>query len=87
MQGKHQKCAESNGFTPRYNVGLVGGEREKVGSKITLSIDVTKIVGKYIIEVEVVKNAFTVRDWITVLENNMMYCKYNQLVLLVYLPD
>jgi len=68
-------------------VGLVGGEREKVGSKITLSIDVTKIVGKYIIEVEVVKNAFTVRDWITVLENNMMYCKYNQLVLLVYLPD
>ena len=53
----------------RYNSGLVAGEQEKVSSKITLSIDVVKIVGKYVIEVEVVKNNFTVRDWLTVLEH------------------
>lgn len=58
----------------RYNTGLVAGEHEKVSTKITLSIDVVKIVGKYVIEVEVVKNNFTVRDWLTVLENNMIYC-------------
>ena len=34
-----------------------------------------KIVGKYVIEVDVVKNNFTVRDWFTVLENNMIYRK------------
>lgn len=59
----------------RYNTGLVAGEHEKVSTKITLSIDVVKIVGKYVIEVEVVKNNFTVRDWLTVLENNMIYRK------------
>jgi hypothetical protein len=59
----------------RYNTGLVAGEQEKVSSKITLSIDVVKIVGKYLIEVEVVKNNFTVRDWLTVLENNNIYRK------------
>jgi len=40
-------------------------------------------VGKYIIEVEVIKSAFTVRDWFSVLENNMMYCK--AITLIIYL--
>jgi hypothetical protein len=62
----------------RYNTGLVAGEHEKVSTKITLSIDVVKIVGKYVIEVEVVKSNFTVRDWLTVLENNMIYRKFAQ---------
>jgi hypothetical protein len=62
----------------RYNTGLVAGEHEKVSTKITLSIDVVKIVGKYVIEVEVVKSNFTVRDWLTVLENNMIYRKFVQ---------
>jgi hypothetical protein len=79
IQGHYQKCAESNGFTPRYGTGLVSGERERVGSKITLSIDVTKIVGRYVIEVELVKTGFTVRDWVSVLENNAMYCKLTKL--------
>jgi hypothetical protein len=75
LNGKQQKCADSAGFTPRYNLGLVAGEREKVGSKITFSIDITKIVGKYIIEVDVVKTGFSLRDWFTVLENHMMHGK------------
>lgn len=75
LQGKHNKCADSTGFVPRYNTGLVAGEHEKVSTKITLSIDVVKIVGKYVIEVDIVKSNFTVRDWLTVLENNMIYRK------------
>ena len=53
----------------------MAGEHEKVSTKITLSIDVVKIVGKYVIEVDIVKSNFTVRDWLTVLENNMIYRK------------
>jgi hypothetical protein len=49
-----------------------------VSTKITLSIDVVKIVGKYVIEVDIVKTNFTVRDWLTVLENNMIYRKILQ---------
>ena len=56
----------------------MAGEHEKVSTKITLSIDVVKIVGKYVMEVDVVKNNFTVRDWFTVLENNMIYGKFVQ---------
>lgn len=74
-QGKHRKCADSNGFQPKYMIGLLAGEREKINTKISLSIDVTKIVGKYSIEVEVVKSNFTVRDSFNVLDNNMAHCK------------
>jgi hypothetical protein len=79
VNGKHKRCAESTGFTPRYNVGLIGGEREKPGSKMTLAIDVTKIIGSYVIEVDIVKKGFTLRDWFTVLENSFMQSNFSRI--------
>jgi hypothetical protein len=48
----------SEGFSPRYEFGLVAGERENLNSKISFSIDVTKIMSPYLITIEIEKKGF-----------------------------
>jgi len=58
VNGKNQKCLSAEGFSPRYEFGLVAGERENVNSKILFSIDVTKIMSPYVIIIEIEKKGF-----------------------------